>query len=84
MKKRILIPVAIFALMLAGCSKQRYCKCTLDSVVESHEPVMVVDGGMRCSDITEMAVEVKYTTDDGTHSLQRTEVHKVTCREQDR
>ena len=45
-------------------------------------PVMVVDHSMSCSDITEMALEEKYVTEDGTHSLRRIEVHKVTCRDQ--
>ena len=82
MKKTILIPVALLALTVAGCSKEHSCKCTIDDEVVAHEPVMIVDGGLKCSDIKEMAVEVKYTTDDGVHTLQRTEVHKVTCREQ--
>ena len=82
MKKRFIIPVAVLALTLAGCTKERHCKCTIDDEVTAHEPVMVVDGGMRCSDITEMSIEVKYTTEDGHHTLQRTEVHKVSCRDQ--
>ena len=77
MKKRFIIPLAVLTLTLAGCAKERHCKCTIDSVATTHEPVMVVDGGMRCSDITEMAIEVHVN-----HSFQRTEVHKVTCRDQ--
>lgn len=83
MKKSLILPtLALLALLAAGCGKQHNCECIVEDVEVIHNPVMVVDNGMKCSDITEMAIEEKYVTDDGTHSLQRTEVHKVSCHEQ--
>lgn len=83
MKQRILLPaLAFLALLATGCGKQRNCECLVDGVSASHNPVLVVDNGIKCSDITEMAIEEKYVTDDGTHSLRRTEVHSVSCHEQ--
>ena len=83
MKKKAILPaLALTALLATGCGKERNCECTVEDVVNSYNPVLVVDNGMKCSDITEIAIEEKYVTDDGTHSLRRTEVHKVSCREQ--
>ena len=86
MKKRLLplALVSVLAFTVTGCAKERQCKCTIDDNVTLHEPVFIVDGGMKCSDIKEIAIEVKYTAEDGTHTLQRTEVHNVSCREQAR
>ena len=83
MKKNILLPaVALLALLAVGCSKERNCECTVEDLVTNYNPLMIVDNGMKCSDITEMAIEEKYVTEDGVHSLRRVEVHKVSCREQ--
>ena len=83
MKKSIILPaLALLALLAAGCGKQRNCECIVEGSLSSHNPVLVVDNGMKCSDITEIAIEEKYVTDDGTHSLRRTEVHPVKCHEQ--
>ncbi len=83
MKKRIFLPVlALLALTAVSCGKERHCKCFNDNEGENqYLQVMVVDRAMKCEDITEMAFEEKYVTEDGTHSLHRIEVHNVTCRE---
>ena len=82
MKKKIMLPVlALLALAAAGCGKERHCKCFNEGEDNLHLQVMVIDHAMKCDDIKEMAVEVKYVTEDGAHSLQRTEVHNVSCRE---
>ena len=83
MKKKAILPIIVMtALAVAGCGKARNCECYVDDVSVAHNPVMVVDNGIKCSDITEMAIEEKYVTEDGTHSLHRTEVHPVKCHEQ--
>ena len=83
MKKRLLLPaVALLALTIASCGKDRNCECVVEDGNYNYNPLMIVDHSMKCSDITEMALEEKYITEDGTHSLQRTEVHKVSCHEQ--
>ncbi len=83
MKKRIL-PLMIVALTLAltGCAKEKQCKCTTTDVPDDGLlKVLVDDGGMKCSDITEMAIEEKVQDENGNYTLRRTEVHKVTCRD---
>lgn len=83
MKKKVLLSaMALMALIAVGCGKQRNCECVVEDLVTNYNPVMVIDNGMKCSDLTEMAIEEKYVTDDGTHSLRRVEVHKVSCHEQ--
>lgn len=83
MKKKKLLPVlALTALMVVSCGKERHCECTVEDVVTNYNPLLIVDHSMNCGDITEMALEEKYVTADGVHSLRRTEVHKVSCREQ--
>lgn len=72
----------LMALAFVGCNKERNCECTIEDENYNYNPVMVVDHSMSCSDITEMALEEKYVTEDGTHSLRRIEVHKVSCRDQ--
>lgn len=83
MKKIIILPaLALVTLLATGCGKERNCECTFEGMTSNYNPVVVVDNGMKCNDIKEIAVEEKYVTEDGTHSLHRTEVHKVNCREQ--
>lgn len=81
MKKKIL-PLMIVVLSLAGCAKDKQCKCiTTDEPDDGLLKVLVVDGNMKCSDIVEMAVEVKDRDENGNYTLRRTEVHKVKCRD---
>ena len=83
MKKKVLLSVmALMAILAVGCGKERNCECTVEDVVTNYNPLLIVDHSMKCSDIKEMAIEEKYVTDDGTHSLRRVEVHKVSCHEQ--
>jgi len=84
MKKKVLTltAVALVALMAAACHKERRCSCVIEDVATTYNPVLVIDDGLHCDDITEMALEEKYVTEDGVHSLHRTEVHKVTCSDQ--
>lgn len=83
MNKKVLLPLlALVALTAAGCGKARNCECTVEDATYNYNPVMIVDHGMRCEDITEMALEEKYVAEDGTQSLRRIDVHKVHCHEQ--
>jgi len=83
MKKTAILPaLAMLALLATSCGKERNCECTVEDLTTNYNPTLVVDNSMRCEDITEMAIEEKYVTEDGTHSLHRTEVHKVSCHEQ--
>ena len=83
MKTKLVLPaLALMALVATGCGKERNCECTVEDLVTNYNPLIVVDHGMKCSDITEMAIEEKYVAEDGTHSLHRVEVHKVSCHDQ--
>lgn len=85
MKKKVFIGFA--ALMglvavagLSGCGKEHQCKCvTTDVEDDGLLKYFVVEGSIACEDITEMAFEEHVATEGGT-SLQRVEVHKVSCR----
>lgn len=83
--KKILFIAAAAMLMLAGCNKERQCKCAYTGVEDDNSLRFIyVDGGMKCENITEIAEE-KHITDSTTtppsHSLTRVETHKVSCRE---
>lgn len=83
--KKILFIMAAAMVMLAGCNKERQCKCTYNDVEDDNSLRFIyVDGGMKCESITELAEE-KHITDSNstppTHSLTRVDIHKVTCRE---
>ena len=83
--KKILLIAAAAMLMLAGCNKERQCKCTYTGVEDDNSLRFIyVDGGMKCENIPEIAEE-KHLTDSTTtppsHSLTRVETHKVSCRE---
>lgn len=84
MKKTAILPIlALTALLATGCGKERNCECTVEDLATNYNPTLVIDNGMKCSDITEMAIEEKYVDSlSGAHLLHRIEVHKVTCREQ--
>lgn len=82
MKK--ILPIAIVALLvLTSCSKQRQCKCvTTDIPDDGLLKVMVVDNQIKCEDIKEMGFEIKTVNEDG-QTLERTEMHTVSCRDYD-
>lgn len=83
MMKKIL-PLAILALLtLASCGKQRQCKCvTTDVADDGLLKVLVVDNNIKCEDISVMGFEIKTTNEEG-QTLERTEMHTVSCREYD-
>ena len=83
MTKKIL-PLSILAILtLVSCGKQRQCKgVTTDVTDDGLLKVLVVDHQIKCEDITEMGFEIKTVNDDG-QTLERTEMHTVSCRDYD-
>ena len=84
MKRKIMIVagVALMTLLAASCNKERQCKCVTTDVPDNGLlKIMFVDNGLKCEDITEMAFEEHIVTEDGHHSLTRTDVHTVSCRD---
>lgn len=83
MKKRTILLglIAAVVLLVQGCAKEHQCKCTATDVQNDLLKVLTVDKGMKCESVTEMGFEVKEVTTDGVHSLRRTEMHPVKCRE---
>lgn len=82
MKKVITLCFVVLACLVltTACKKTHQCKCTTTDVTDDNRlKILFVDGGINCESITEMGLEEKYTTDDGKHSLRRTEVHTVSC-----
>jgi hypothetical protein len=79
--KKLFYMLAVAGVMtLAGCSKEHQCKCvTTDVQDDGLLKYFVVEGSIACEDITEMAFEEHVSVEGGT-SLQRVEVHKVSCR----
>ena len=81
--KKFFTTLAAVAMLAAvwGCNKEHQCKCVWTDESDDNEQlkVFVIDGGLDCDDITEMAFEEKYVTDDGI-SLHHVDVHKVKCR----
>ncbi|MCR5445901.1 MAG: hypothetical protein K6E96_09550 [Bacteroidales bacterium] len=85
MKKKIMLPVlALMTLATIGCGKDRNCECVIEGADYNYNPIMVVDHGMKCEDITEMSIEEKYVTESGEHSVHHVDVHNVHCHEQRR
>ncbi len=82
MKNKIIFLLSLcFVLVLSACHKDTQCKCIFDDVMnDSASERIIAADGLDCDDITEMAEERHVTTSDGTHALQRVEVHKVSCR----
>lgn len=86
MRKIVRLSFFAFAIgmLFAACHKDTQCKCVFtdlpgDGQVDAALRVIYSDG-IDCDDITEFAEERHVTTDDGTHTLERVEVHKVSCR----
>lgn len=86
MKRRVWMLAGMVALMTvvaAGCSKEHQCKCVTTDVPDNgFVKLLTVGGGLDCESITELAVE-RPAVDSVTqaHTLERVEVHTVTCRE---
>ena len=85
MTKKILAVALMGVFCLAGCSKQRQCKCvTTDVPDDGLLKVLVVDNQIKCEDITEMGFEKKdVDTATGQQTLTRYEMHTVSCRDYD-
>lgn len=81
---RKLFPVLLVIALVAGaCSKDHQCKCDVtDEGVTNKLQFLTVDKGLKCEDITEMAIE-KQIVDSvtGDHTLTRMEVYHLRCRE---
>lgn len=81
MIKKLLPLAAIVLLTLCSCSKERQCKCvTTDVPDDGLLRILVVDHSLKCESITEMGFEQKVVTDDG-QTLQRVDMHTVSCRD---
>lgn len=84
MKRKITILAAaiVCVLLAAACNKERQCKCVTTDVPDNGLlKIMVVDNGLKCDAIKEMAFEQHIVTEDGQHSLIRTDIHQVSCRD---
>lgn len=82
MKKIILLPVlAVLSLAAVSCGKEKQCICYYEDVESHYEKTIFVGPGLECSDITEVALEERVTTEEGAHTLQRTDVHVAHCRD---
>ena len=82
--KKLFYMLAVAGVMtLAGCSKEHQCKCvTTDVQDDGLLKVLVVDNNIKCEDISVMGFEIKTTNEEG-QTLERTEMHTVSCREYD-
>ncbi|MBR4505287.1 MAG: hypothetical protein IKP21_00745 [Bacteroidales bacterium] len=80
MKKRYLL-LAVLALLAVACNKEHQCKCNFEGD-NNRMQFLTVDRGLKCDDITEMAIE-RHVIDSvtGTPTLERVEMHKVSCHE---
>lgn len=81
MAKKLLPIAALAVLTLCSCAKERQCKCTTtDAPDDGLLKVLVVDHSMKCDNIKEMGFEHKVVTEDG-QTLERYEMHTVSCRD---
>lgn len=77
------IIAAVLLVFLAACHKEHQCKCDVtDSASNGKLQLLTVDNGLKCEDITEMAVE-KMIVDSvtGDHTFTRIEIQHLSCRE---
>lgn len=83
--KKLLFPIAALLLLaaLSACSKEHQCKCVYADGQDHPNAlnILVVDGSIKCEDITEFAFEEHTTNANNEHSLTHVDVHKVNCRE---
>ncbi len=81
--KRCVWMLAAVCCLLTACSKEHQCKCVTTDVPDNgFVKLLTVGGGLDCESITEWAVE-KPAVDSVTqaHTLERVDVHTVSCRE---
>ena len=83
MRTKLFLAAALLAsLALSACSdKEHQCKCVPEDGDDTHLEILFAGPGVKCEDITETAFEERIMSEDGTHTLRRTEVHKVNCRD---
>lgn len=82
MKKILLSAMVLLSVAAVSCSKERQCKCTLkDATDDNHLKILIVDHSMSCDDIKVMGIENTAVTVGGTQTLERTEMHEVSCRD---
>lgn len=79
MKNKILTILCACALLsLAGCSKGKFCKCTLDN--ESNEVRIVnVDYGTSCKNLQQIGIEEQYTPEGDTIPSLRRSIVDMSC-----
>ena len=82
MKKIVMLMAACAVLIFAaGCNKDHQCKCvTTDVPDDGTLKIFEVSSSISCESITEMAFE-EHVAAEGGGSLQRVDVHTVSCRE---
>lgn len=82
-KKLLMLFTAAVLTLCASCSKERQCKCvTTDVPDDGLLKILVIDRQMKCDNITEMGFEQKVVDDNG-QTLQRVDMHTVSCRDWD-
>ena len=77
----VLAAAVLFLLAAASCTREHQCRCSHEGD-GGHMQFLTVERPMHCEDITEMSIErhiIDSTT--GTPTLERIEVHKVSCHE---
>ena len=75
------LAAVVCCFLVQGCTREHQCLCHHDED-GGHMQFLTVDRSLKCDDITEMSVE-RHIIDSvtGTPTLERVEVHKVSCRE---
>lgn len=82
MKRKVLtVLVALATLVVVGCGKEKQCICYYEDVDSYYEKTIFIGPGLNCSDITEVSFEERITTEEGEHTLQRTDIHTAHCRD---
>ena len=81
----LVLSLTLCAFAFTSCHKDTQCKCVFTDLPgdgQTDETLRLIGtDGIDCDDITEMAEE-RHVTDPSTgeHTLERVEVHKVSCR----
>lgn len=82
MKRTAFLLLAGLCLVAAGCGKEHRCKCTTTDIEDDGLlKIITIDGSLGCDDISEMGIENKIVSEDGVQTLERVEMHTVSCRD---
>lgn len=75
------VAATIFLFAAAACTREHQCRCSHEGD-GGHMQYLTVDRSLSCDDITEMSIE-RHIIDSvtGTPTLERVEIHKVSCHE---